>query len=650
MIRSKLFENMPFPSLFALGRIGGMVLKNRLVMPPMVRNYADAHGRVTPRYVNHIERIARGGVGMMILEASYIRPDGRGFVNELGIHSDALVQGLRKLAVVAHRHGSKIGVQLYHAGRQTSSKTTGTQPVAPSPIPDPTVNEIPHELTTTEIAALVRAYGAAALRAKKAGMDFVEIHGAHGYLITQFLSPFSNRRTDGYGGSFDNRMRFLAEAYAAVRDAVGERFPIVVRLSGDELVAGGIRLSDTVRIAKRLEALGADALHISVGNYASYARGMMIPPMAIPDGPLLHLAAGVKKAVKIPVIAVAKIRSAAMGDRAIKQKQADFIAVGRTLLADPEWPNKVRAGQFGEIMPCIACNQACISRLFAQKDVLCTVNPSCGRERQFAKKAKAKKRVLVIGGGSAGLSAARTAAELGHAVTLYEKHGQLGGQLAAASAMPHRPGWSELRDALVRDVKRLRVTVRLNAEFVPGVIRAGQYDAAIIATGSTPSRSNIPGVGRTHVIIARDLLEGWVDAVGRVVVVGGGCMGTQTAEALAAKGHRVTIVEAAGAVATDAPVDDRALLLGRLKKHRVGILTDTKIMAVGPQTVSVEGPQGPKMLRADTVVLCLGSAPNDGMTAELRKKVRSIQVVGDAKQPRRVTDAVAEGALAALAI
>ncbi len=627
-----------------------MKLKNRLVMPPMVRNYADAKGRVTQRYVDHIARVAEGGVGSIILEASFVSPDGRGFVNELGIHSDAVIPGIRKLAAAAHRHGVKIGMQLYHAGRQTSAKTSGRRPVAPSSIPDPTVNEVPHELTVTEIRTIVRAYASAALRAKKAGLDFVEIHGAHGYLITQFLSPFSNRRSDAYGGSFENRFRFMEEVFVAVRGTVGPKYPVLVRLSGDELVAGGLRLSDTLRIAKRLELLGADALHISAGNYASYARGMMIPPMAVPDGPLLHLAAGIKKAVTIPVIAVAKIRSAEMGEHAIKEKKADFIAVGRTLLADADWPNKVREGRLDEIMPCIACNQGCISRLFAQQDVWCTVNPANGRERAFAKKPKTKKRVLVIGGGPAGLAAARTAADMGHKVTLYEKHGVLGGQLAAAAAAPHRQGWMELRNALVSDVKRLPITVRLNSEFDSAAIRSGQFDAAIIAMGSSPNRPNIPGIGRTSVIIARDLLEGWVDAKGRVVIAGGGCMGAQTAEALAAKGHAVTIVEALGAVAADAPVDDRALLLGRLKKHGVRIITDTKIMGVGPRSVSIEGPQGPTSLFADTVVLCLGATPNNGMLAELKKKVRSVQVVGDAKQARRVTEAMAEGALAALAV
>ena len=368
---------MPFIHLFQKGRFGHLEVKNRFVMPSMVRNYADGKGYVTDRYVAHIDRIAQGGVGMMVLEASFIRPDGKGFAHELGIHTDKTIPGLARLVRAAHKHDAKIGIQLYHAGRQTSSRVSGAQPIAPSAIPDPTVMEIPHALSVKEIDGIVRAYGAAAGRARKAGLDFVEIHGAHGYLITQFLSPFSNRRTDGYGGNFKNRFRFLEEIYHSVRKAVGGEYPVLVRLSGDEMVAGGLHLSDTVKIARALERLGVDGLHISAGNYASYARGYLIPPMAIPDEPLVHLAAGVKKAVSIPVIAVAKIRKPENAEKILKLKKADFIGIGRTLLADPDYPNKVRENRLDEINPCIACNQGCISRLFAQEDVLCTVNPSC---------------------------------------------------------------------------------------------------------------------------------------------------------------------------------------------------------------------------------------------------------------------------------
>lgn len=639
---------MRFPALFAKGKIGTLEVKNRLVMPPMVRNYADKDGMVTPRYVAHVERIAKGGVGMMVLEASFIHPHGKGFVNELGIHDDAVIPGLKKLVAAAHKHGAAIGPQLYHAGRQTSAKTTGVMPLAPSAVPDPSSGEMPAALDLAGIASLVDAYGAAARRAKAAGCDFVEIHGAHGYLITQFLSPFSNKRADKYGGSLENRMRFMLEVVAAVRKAVGKSYPVTIRLSAEEQVEGGLSVTETVKIAKRLEEAGIDAVHVSAGNYASYARGNMIPPMAVADGPLVHLAKSVKRAVRIPVIAVAKIRDPRFADRLVADEAADFIGIGRTLLADPEWPNKAREGRLAEIMPCIACNQGCISRLFAQQDVWCTVNPEAGRERMFGKRKGEKKTIVVIGGGPAGMSAAKTAASRGHRVILYEKTGKLGGQLRAAGAAPHRGGWGEFLEAITRDVERLGIDVRLKRDCVPADVKKDKADAVIVAIGSTPVRPKIPGIGRTNVVVARDVLEGKAKVKGKVVVIGGGCAGAQTAEYLSVKGHDVTILEAAGAIAVDAPVDDRNLLLGRLAKRGVKIATETKAMSIGPGAVAAESPTGPASFAADTVVLCLGSFPNDGLAAELARVVKQVRTVGDAVEARRVTEAVAEGALAAL--
>lgn len=639
---------MQCPALFSKANIGSLKVKNRLVMPPMVRNYADRDGLVTPRYVAHVERIARGGVGTMILEASYVRPDGKGFLNQLGIHDDAVVPGLRKLVAAAHKHGAVIGPQLYHAGRQTSIKITGVKPLAPSAVPDPSSGEMPEALDPIRIKGLVEAYAAGAKRAKAAGCDFVEIHGAHGYLITQFLSPFSNKRRDKYGGSLENRMRFLLEVVAAVRKEVGRTFPVTVRLSGDEHVDGGITPAETAKVAARLEKAGVDALHVSAGNYASYPKGYMIPPMAMPDGPLVPLAKAVKRAVDIPVIAVAKIRDPKYAEKVVSSGSADLVAIGRTLLADPDWPNKVREGRFEELNPCIACNQGCISRLFAQQDIWCTVNPEAGREKMFARPRVAPKTIVVIGGGPAGLSAARTAASRGHKVILYEKTGRLGGQLQAAAAAPLREGWNEFFATLVRDVRRFGVEVRLRRECTPADVDKDKADAVIVAIGSSPVRPKIPGVGRMHVVVARDVLEGRAKARGRVVVVGGGCAGAQTAEFLAVAGHPVTIIEASGNVAVDAPVDERNLLLGRLSRHGVRVATDTTAMSIGPLSVSAETPRGKVSFPANTVVLCLGSFPNDGLAADLARYGRQVRTVGDAVEARRVTDAVAEGALAAL--
>lgn len=641
---------MPFPKLFAPGKIGKMRVKNRLVMPPMVRNYADEKGMVTKRYVDHIAAIAKGGVGMMVLEASFIEQAGRGFKNELGVHSDKVIPGLKKLVAAAHQYGAVIGPQLYHAGRQTVTATTGIQPVAPSAIPDPLEQEMPRALTVPQIRAIVKKYGEAARRAKEAGCDFVEIHGAHGYLISQFLSPFSNKRSDAYGGTQDKRNRFMLEVYAAVRAAVGPKFPVTIRLSADEMVKGGLGIKEMAGICKIIAQAGVDAISVTAGVYGSYDQGYLIAPMAQPDGLLVKYAKAVKRAVKVPVIAVGKLRTPQLCEKVLKDKAADFIAIGRTLLADPEWPNKAKAGRLDLINKCVACNQGCIDRLFKGQDVWCTVNPKCSREGLFAKKLGAKKKVLVIGGGAAGLSAAKVAAERGHRVTLYEASRKLGGQLIAAGALPHRSDWNDFTKTLIADVKRRHVKILLGKKFLPSLLKKGEYDAAIIASGSTALTPILPGVNHDNVILARDYNEGIARAKGTVVIAGGGCQGAQTAEALALKKHPVTVVEMTKDVAVDAPLEDRALLLGRLGKLGVKLMTNTKIKVIGSASVVVEGKNGERTLPADTVVVCMGAFPNDGIAHELKPLVKSVAVVGDAFKPRRVTEAVAEGALAALAV
>jgi 2,4-dienoyl-CoA reductase-like NADH-dependent reductase (Old Yellow Enzyme family)/thioredoxin reductase len=641
---------MPFKTLFTPFKIGKMKLKNRLVMPPMVRNYADKNGMVTRQYLDHIKTIAEGGVGMMVLEASFISQDGRGFANQLGIHRDACIKGIKALAAAAHKNKAKIGVQIYHAGRQTLKATTGTQTLAPSAIPDPLEQEMPKEMSAKEIGRVVKDFAAAARRTKKAGCDFVEIHGAHGYLINQFLSPFSNRREDQYGGTQDKRNRFMLEVIAAVRAAVGPSFPVTIRFSADEMVEGGLGIAEMAEIAKVAEAAGIDAIHVSAGVYGSYIKGYMIAPMASEDGLLVKYAKKIKQTVSVPVIAVGKLRSPQLCEKVIKSGAADLVAIGRALLADPEWPNKVKKGKIDSINKCVACNQGCISRLFAGQDVRCTVNPVVSRETLFAKKPNAAKRVLVVGGGPAGLSAAKYAADRGHKVTLFEKEKRLGGQLHAAANLPHRHDWEMFYETMVRDLKRAKVKIVTGKTFAPESIKNGEYDVAILATGSQPLRPRISGVEHENVILARHYNENKATASSATVIVGGGCQGAQTAESLALKNLPVTLVEMTKNIAIDAPIDERAMLMERLSQLGVKIMTETKVTKIGNKYVEVIGIDGAATLPAETVVLCMGAVSENEMAAALKDKIKKVTVVGDASSPRRITDAVAEGALAALAV
>ena len=641
-------------SLFSPGTIGTLEIKNRVVMPPMVRNYADERGLVTPKYIAHIERVTRGGVGTIILEASYIRSDGKGFTHELGLHTDDIIPGLEQLVKAAHVHGAVIGPQLYHAGRQTSSKTTGMQPIAPSPIADSTINEMPRTLNVEEIRDIVSAYSQAARRAQEAGCDFVEIHGAHGYLITQFLSPFSNIRDDEYGGSEEGRMRFASEVIQAVREAVGPEFPVTIRISADEMVPNGLTLEDSGKISKKLEELGVDAIHVSSGNYASFNRGYMIAPMSMPDGLQVPFAEWIKSCVRIPVIAVGKIRSPAMADDIIRTGKADFVAIGRSLLADPDWPRKAQGGHVDRIRNCIACNEGCITRLFSNQDVWCTVNPETSHEVEFVKPlSEVKKRVFIAGGGPAGMEAARIAALRGHRVVLFEERDHLGGALLLASMLPKRPGWSELRDYLVGEMKRLGVNVRLGTKATAELARREGADVAIVAIGASQYPPRIPGIEMKNVVLSRDLLEGTARIHGeRVVVMGGGTSGAQIADFLSQGGYDVTIVTAGREIAKEAPVVVRDLMLDRLLQRGVKMLTDTRIIGIAKDKVLIVEPGGseelPGELQADTVVASTGAKPNDSLADELRKVVKQVFVVGDAVEPRDVTYAMLEGARAGL--
>ena len=430
-----------FTRLAAPLAVGPMRVKNRIMMAPMERNYGHPDGSPSERTIAHYARIARGGVGWIDIESTFVDPAGRGRTHQLGLHDDASIPGFRGLADAAREHDVRIGVELHHAGRNTSPAIAGTTPVAPSPVECPEAGSgVPHELTRDEIAGIVRRYAEAAARAAEAGLDAVELHSAHGYLPLAFLSPLTNLRTDEYGGSLENRMRFALEAIAAIRAEVPERIAVGCRFSADELLPGGLTVEDTTQYAAALEAAGVDYLSVSAGVYASFK--WIIPPMDTAPGWLMPVAAAIRESVGIPVVGVGRFTSPADAEDALARGQADVVAFGRAFLTDPAWPEKVLSGRGDEQVSCIGCNQGCVARIATQLDVTCLVNPTCGRELELVPAPAAQRQtVLVIGGGPAGMEAARVAAERGHRVVLVDRNPELGGQLRAAAQLPSRDGW-----------------------------------------------------------------------------------------------------------------------------------------------------------------------------------------------------------------
>ncbi len=609
----------------------------------MVTDYAYEDGAVTDRFrAYHVER-AKGGVGLIIVEASYLLIGGRGFQNQLGIHSDKLIAGLRSLTDAVHAHGAKIAIQLYHAGRQTTSAATGEPIVAPSPIKDPTEPETPRELSRDEIAGIVRAFAEAARRAKAAGFDAVEIHGAHGYLVSEFMTAYANKRTDEYGGSLENRLRFPIEIVRAVRQAVGPDYAILFRMNGDDKVPGGNTLEDAKAIAKRLEQEGVNAIHVSAGVYESVP--WIIQPMYMPRACLAELAAGVKSVVKIPVIAVGRINDPGVAEALLADGKADLVSMGRQLLADPDTPRKIAEGRVEEIRRCIACCQGCIDELFQNHPITCTVNPRTGFEAQFPmSRASRPRKVLVIGGGPAGMEAARVAATRGHAVTLWERGPSLGGQLPLASGTPQKGEFATFLEFLTKELARLKVNTQLNKEGTLDAIHAEKPDVVVVATGAKPAKLNVPGADRKNVVMAWDVIAGKAQVGRKVAIIGGGLVGCETAEFLAEKGHEVTIFEMLPRIGWDVGPIVGALLFDRLEKHGVKSVTGARTTAItdGGVTVDRDG-RSETFAGFDSVVVAVGSVPEDALAKQLEGSGIDYYVIGDAWNPRRITHAVYEG-------
>ncbi len=440
---------MSYPQLFTPLALGSLSLKNRLVMSQMTMNYATEEGFMTERLIRHYLERARGGVGLILVEGTFFTPEGRGYKNQLGLMSAAHVQGLRDLTRAIHAipDGPKVFIQVHHAGWRASSKLSGLPTVGPSALAPYPGAEVARALSQGEIKDLIEAHIVAAARAKEAGFDGVDFHCAHGYLIPSFFSPLSNQRTDAYGGDLAGRTRFLLEIVQGTKERLGHDFPVTVKISGDEYIEEGLGIQEMIGIARLAEGAGIDAILVSAGtvggkkleDLSQAHKFLRTLPMMTDRGCLAPLAAEMKRALRIPVITVGRINHPAVAEEIVARGQADLVAMGRALLADPHLPRKAFEGKEEEIRPCIACNEGCYKRIFQQLDIRCSVNPALGREEEiFCAKATTPKRLLVIGGGPAGMEAAHAAWERGHKVLLLEANPELGGQLNLASLPPGR--------------------------------------------------------------------------------------------------------------------------------------------------------------------------------------------------------------------
>jgi 2,4-dienoyl-CoA reductase-like NADH-dependent reductase (Old Yellow Enzyme family)/thioredoxin reductase len=634
--------------LFSPGTIATLALRNRLVMPPMGTNYATWEGAVTDRLIDyHVER-ARGGVGLITVEFSYVHPTGRISYYALGVHDDALVPGLARLTRAIHAEGAKASIQIAHGGRRCRSAITGAQPLAPSAIPC-AGGEIPRPLSAADVARVVSWFVAAARRVREAGFDAVTLHLANGYLLQSFISPYANQRDDAYGGSLDGRMRLPLEVLHAVRGEVGTDFPIICRVCVDEFVDGGLTLAEGQQVAQRLERGGADAIDVLAGIPESLH--VIGPPMATPRGFLAPHARAIKDAVRIPVFAVGRINDPRLADQLLEDGSADFIAMGRPLLADPQLPEKARQGRFDDIVPCIACNEGCFQRLYAGLDVSCVVNPRVGRESLFpAVPAAQPRRVLVVGGGPAGMVAALTAAARGHRVVLCERGPRLGGQLLMGDVPPHKDEIRTLREHLVEQVATSKVETRLGTAVTPEHVRASGAEVVIVATGAAPRPSSIRAVDAT-IVSAWDVLSGRARTGATVVVVGGGEVGCEVAEYLATRGARVTIVEMLGDLALAMEPRARTLLLQRLRGLGVTAMVQSRIAAVHGATVKYEqGGLAFRIERVDSVVSAVGSMSDTALAEALGGTDLTVHRIGDCREPRRILEAIREGFECAYAI
>lgn len=664
MIRDLLFEPI---------YINTTEIKNRILMPAM-HLMMGSNYHVSEQMIDFYAERAKGGAGMIVVGCATINDVAGGMLNMIGAHRDEYIPGLARLAATIKKFGARCAVQLNHCGANAvSSLIGGKQPVAPSDVPGLS-GEDPRPLTKDEIAQTIRDFGSAARRVREAGFDAVEVLSAGGYLISEFLSPLTNKREDAYGGTQERRMKFGIEVLQSVKQAVGNSFPVLTRINGNEFMQGGLGRKDLQCFAKRLVKEGSvDALNVAVGWHQT-----PVPQVtgAVPRGMYAYLAKGIRDKVDVPVIASHRINTPESARELLEDGMCDMVAVARGLIADPLFPAKARSGNEKEIIHCIACAQGCLDGLFRKTKIECLCNPKAGHEKdRQIKKSDTPKKVMVVGGGPAGMSTALAANERGHDVVLFERASKLGGQLHLAAAPSGREEFEQLAFDLSVQLKKNHIKTFLNRAVDKETILNENPDVVILACGAHPIKPNIPGIDTSNVVDAWDVLAGKKRTGRRIVIIGGGAVGVETAIYLADKGtlsaeavkfllvnqaescddlfklatrgtKEIILIEMIDRIGRDIGKTTRWGMLQQLTRYGVKVRTETIALGIEKTGVRVKTGEMEEMLDADTVVIAVGSKPENSLEKELSTLDFDYKVVGDAQKIAQAFEAIHDGFIA----